>query len=145
MAHHPQCDGMIERLKCTFKTELQKQAVKFGTEQDIYIPTESFVGLPLHSVYFCRRSYLQFGYGCQLPTEAALLSATTHQPININDYQEELVVTPSLARKMANQEVQHHYKCHIITNINMISHPPLLLNTRLVNGVCILPPEETEK
>ena len=37
-AHHPQCDGMIERLNRTFKAMLRKQAAKFGREWDIYLP-----------------------------------------------------------------------------------------------------------
>ena len=31
-AHHPQCDGMIERLNNSLKAMLWKQAAKFGTE-----------------------------------------------------------------------------------------------------------------
>ena len=36
MPHHLQCDGMIERLNCTFKMMLRKQAAKFGKELDVY-------------------------------------------------------------------------------------------------------------
>ena len=37
-AHHPQCDGMIERLNHTFKSTLRKHTVKFGADWDTYLP-----------------------------------------------------------------------------------------------------------
>ena len=37
-AHHPQCDGMIERLNRTFKSILRKHSAKFGAEWDTYLP-----------------------------------------------------------------------------------------------------------
>ena len=37
-AHHPQCDGMIERLNHTFKSMLHKHTAKFGADWDTYLP-----------------------------------------------------------------------------------------------------------
>lgn len=37
-AHHPQYDGMIERLNRTFKSMLRKHTAKFGAERDTYLP-----------------------------------------------------------------------------------------------------------
>ena len=36
--HQPQCDEMIEGLNRTLKGMLRKQAAKFGTEWDTYLP-----------------------------------------------------------------------------------------------------------
>ena len=113
-AHHPQCDGMIERLNRTFKSMLRKQAVKFGAEWDTYLPGAlwAYRNTP-HSSTDEKPSYLLFGYDCRSPTEATLLPATLHQPVDINDYREELVVMLSSARQMAakaNQEAQRRYK-----------------------------------
>ena len=112
--HHPQCDGMIERLNRTLKAMLRKQAAKFGTEWDTYLSGAlwAYRNTP-HTSTGEKPSYLLLGYDCRSPTEAALLPATPHQPVNINDYREELVVMLSSARKFAakaNQEAQHRYK-----------------------------------
>ena len=78
--------------------------------------TRSFVGLPQHSAYIflvVRNPLLLFGYNCHPPNETALLPASSYQPVNINDYCEELVVMPSLVSKMvakANQEAKRCYK-----------------------------------
>ena len=36
-AHHPECDGMVERFNRTLKTMLRKHAAKFGSQWDEYI------------------------------------------------------------------------------------------------------------
>ena len=59
------------------------------------------------------RNPVIYCYDCRSPTQAALLPVSSYQPVNINDYREELVVMLSSARKMAakaNQEAQRHYK-----------------------------------
>ena len=113
-AHHLQCDGMIERLNRTFKTMLRKQVAKLGKEWDAYLPGAlwAYRNIP-HTSTGEKPSYLLFGYHCRSPTEVALLPASSYQPVNINDYREELVVMLSSVRKMAakaNQEAQRRYK-----------------------------------
>ena len=34
MAHHPECDGAVERFNRTLKTMLRKQAAKYGAQWD---------------------------------------------------------------------------------------------------------------
>ena len=41
-AHHPQCDGMVERFNRTLKTMLRKLAATFGSQRDRYLT----VGIP---------------------------------------------------------------------------------------------------
>ena len=63
-------------------------------QSGIYLPTRSFVAYwntPYTSIGE-KPSYLLFGYNCYSPTEEALLPAASHQPININDYREEIVL-----------------------------------------------------
>ena len=113
-AHHPQCDGMIERLNCTFKSMLHKHSAKFGAGWDTYLPGALWAyHNTLHTSTGEKPSYLLFGYDCRSPTEAALLPATSHEPVDISDYRKEFVVMLSTARKMAaqaNREAQHRYK-----------------------------------
>ena len=84
---------MIERLSRTLKVMLWKQAAKFGTEWDTYLSGAfwAYRNTP-HTSIGEKPSYLLFGYDCCSPTEAALLLTTPHQPVNIGDYREELVV-----------------------------------------------------
>ena len=113
-AHHPQCDGMIERLNRILKALLRKQAAKFGAQWDTYLSGAlwAYCNTP-HTSTGEKPSYLLFGYDCHSPTEATMLPTTPHRPVNISDYREELVVMLSSARKFAakaNQEAQCRYK-----------------------------------
>ena len=103
-AHHPQCDGMVERLNRTFKSMLHKHSAKFGAEWDTYLPGVlwAYRNTP-HTSTGEKPSYLLFGYDCRSPTEAALLPATSHESVDISNYRKELVVILSTARKMAAQ------------------------------------------
>ena len=75
--HHLQCDKMIEGLNRALKTMLQKQAAKFGTEWDTYLPGAlwAYCNTP-HTSTSEKSSYLLFGYDYRSPTEAALLPTT---------------------------------------------------------------------
>ena len=96
--HLPQCDETIERLNRTLKAMLQKQAAKFGTEWDTYLPGALWEYHNTPHTSTCEKpSYLLFGYDCRSFTEAALLPTTPHQPVNISDYREELVMILSSA------------------------------------------------
>ena len=37
MAHHPQCNGLVERFNHTLKTMLRKKVAKFGVQWDTYL------------------------------------------------------------------------------------------------------------
>ena len=66
-----------------------------------------------HSSTGEKPSYLLFGFDCHSPTELALVPTTSHQPVDISDYREQLVEMLSLARTMAakeNWEGEHKYK-----------------------------------
>ena len=93
---------------------LRKNSAKFGAEWDTYLPGAlwAYRNTP-HTSTGEKPSYLLFGYDCRSLTEAALLPATSHEPVDISDYRKELVVMLSTARKMAaqaNREAQRRYK-----------------------------------
>ena len=57
--------------------------------------------------------FLLFGLDCKLPTEAALLPPEHPEPVNMEDYHEQLIVSLSSARKLAASSIQAalvHYK-----------------------------------
>ena len=86
-AHHPQCDGMIERLNRIFKAMLRKQAAKFGSQWDTYLPGAlwAYHNMP-HSSTGEKPSYLLFSFDFRSPTEATLVPTISHQPVDISDY-----------------------------------------------------------
>ena len=102
-AHHPQCDGMIERLNRTFKSMLCKHSTKFGAEWDTYLPGAIWAYRNTPHTFTGENPFIfyQFGYDCRSPNEAALLPATSHELVDISYYHKELVVMLSTARKMA--------------------------------------------
>ena len=105
---------MIERLNRTFKAMMQKQAAKFGSQWDTYLPGAlwAYHNMP-HSSTGEKSSYLLFGFDCRSPTKAALVPTTSRQLVDISDYREQLVEMLSSARTMAakaNREAQHKYK-----------------------------------
>ena len=73
-AHHPECDGAIERFNRTLKTMLRKQAARHGAQWDQYIHgvVWAYRNTP-HSSTKEKPSYLLFRMDCRSPTEAALL------------------------------------------------------------------------
>ena len=109
IAYHLQCDGLVERMNRTLKAILQKHTANFGNQWDTYLlgilwayrnmPHESTKEKPL---------YLLFGLDCKSPTETALLPPEHPDPVNIEDYCEQLILSLSSARKLA--AIQAHYK-----------------------------------
>ena len=69
-AHHPQCDGMVERFNRTFKTMLQKHVAKFGTQWDWYLHGVmwAYQNVP-HDSTGEKPSFLLLGVDCRSPTE----------------------------------------------------------------------------
>ena len=130
-AHHPQCDGMIETLNRTLNqccVNILPSLEQNGTPiyQELCGLTEIPHTLPLG------KSHLIFCLvmiDCRSPTKAALLPATLHhQPVDISDYREELVLM--LGKWQLKLTVRHNADI----NISMISHPPHLHTKLLVIG-----------
>ena len=71
-AHHPQCNGIIERFNRTLKTMLRKHVSKFGVQWDMYLSGVlwAYRNTP-HSSTGEKLSFLLFGFDCRHPTEAA--------------------------------------------------------------------------
>ena len=101
-AHHPECDGAVERFNRTLKTMLRKQAAKYGAQWDRYIHVVvwAYRNTP-HSSTREKPSYLLFGMDCRTPTEAALLPPKPLRTSEISDYREEMVIALPLARALA--------------------------------------------
>ena len=51
-------------------------------------------------------SFLLFGLDCKTPTEAAFLPPAQLQVADVDDYRQELVVSPSFARELAAKSIQ---------------------------------------
>ena len=116
-AHHPQCNGMVERFNRTLKTMLRKHVSKFGMQWDTYLSGAlwAYRNTP-HSSTGEKPSFLLFGLDCRHPTEAATLPTTSPNATEVTDYREELVLNLSSARALAaktiskaqqNQRVQY--------------------------------------
>ena len=113
-AYHPQCDGMVERFNRTLKSMLRKHAAKHGAQWDTY----------LHAVLWAYRntphestgekpSFLLYGHDCHSPTEAALLPPGGMEPVEVEDYREEMVLALSEGRALAVRSIrkaQQRYK-----------------------------------
>ena len=69
------------------------------------LPVWSTVGLSQCSSFLNRRepSFLLYGFDCRHPTEAVLLPPKSLGPTDVSDYHEELVLSLSSARALANK------------------------------------------
>ena len=103
-SHHPQCNGMIERFNRTLKTMLRKHVSKFGVQWDTYLygVLWAYRNVP-HSSTGEKPSFLLYGFDCRHPTEAALLPSKALGPTDVSDYREELILSLSSARALANK------------------------------------------
>ena len=113
-SHHPQCDGMVERLNRTLKTMLRKYAAEFSTQWDKYLPGAlwAYRNLP-HDSTGEKPSFLLYRIDCRTPTEAALLPTHVMEPTEVSDYREELVLSLSTAWRIATEAIrtaQANYK-----------------------------------
>ena len=113
-AHHPECDGAVERFNRTLKSMLRKQAATHGAQWDQYLHgiLWAYRNTP-HTSTGEKPSYLLFGMDCRSPTEAALLPPKSLKITNLSDYREEMVMALSTARALAlkaSQKSQQHYK-----------------------------------
>ena len=113
-AHHPQCNGVIERFNRTLKTMLRKHVSKFGVQWDTYLSGVlwAYRNTP-HSSTSEKLSFLLFGCDCRHPTEAATLPSKSLKLTDVADYREELVLSISTARALAAKstlKAQEHQK-----------------------------------
>ena len=106
-AHHPQCDGMVERFNRTLKTMLRKHVAKLGTQWDRYLHGVmwAYPNVP-HDSTGEKPSFLLLGVDCRSPTEAALLPPHDLEVTEVSDYREEMVLSLSTARKMAAESIR---------------------------------------
>ena len=101
-SYRPQTDGLVENVNRTLRAMIAKHAHKFGPEWDVYLqqllfayrvkPHESTGEAPFHLLY---------GQDARLPTETALSRPMTPYQVDVSDYQSELVVGLSEARRIA--------------------------------------------
>ena len=105
-AHHPQCNGMVERFNRTFKAMLRKHVSQFGMQWDTYLSGVlwAYHNTP-HSSTGEKPSFLLFGFHCRYPTEAATLPTKRLNATDITDYREELVLNSSSARTLAAKSI----------------------------------------
>ena len=105
-AYHPQCNGMVERMNRTLKTMLRKHAVKFGPQWDNYLSGVlwAYRNTP-HEITKEKPSFLMFGLDLRSPTEAALLEPDVIHPTDIQDYRQELILSLSSARELAEASI----------------------------------------
>ena len=100
-SHYPQCNGMIERFNHTLKTMLRKHVCKFGVQWDNYL--YGLIAMFLIPQQERNLPFLLYGFNCHHPMEAALLPPKSLGPIDVSDYHEELVLSLSSARALANK------------------------------------------
>ena len=107
-AHHPECDGMVERFNRTLKTMLRKHASKYGNRWDRYLfgVVWAYRNTP-HDSTGEKPSFLLFGTDCRTPSEAALLPPNPMENTSVEDYREEVIQTLSTARRLAADSIQN--------------------------------------
>ena len=107
-AHHPECDGMVERFNRTLKTMLRKHASKYGNQWDRYLfgVVWAYRNTP-HDSTGEKPSFLLFGTDCRTPSEAALLPPNPMENTSVEDYREEVIQTLSTARRLAADSIQN--------------------------------------
>ena len=123
-AHHPQCNGMVERFNRTLKTMLQKHASTFGSQWDRYLPglLWAYRNVP-HDSTNEKPSILLLGVDCRTPTEATLLPPHPIEATEVTDYREELVLSLATAREIATETIraaQARYKQSYDRNLREI-------------------------
>ena len=106
-AYHPECDGMVERFNRTLKTMLHKHAARFGNQWDCYLSgvVWAYRNVP-HESTGEKPSFLMFGMDLRTPTEAALLPPAPVEPSDVDNYREEVILSLSSARKLAEESIQ---------------------------------------
>ena len=106
-AHHPQCDGIVERFNNTLKTMLRKHAATFGSQWDQYLSGAlwAYRNVP-HDSTSEKLSFLLLGIDCRTPTEAALLPPNELEATEVANYREEVMLSLSTARQLAAESIR---------------------------------------
>ena len=110
-AHHPECDGMVERFNRTLKTMLRKHVSKYGKQWDRHLfgVVWAYRNTP-HDSTGEKPSFLLFGTDCRTPSEAALLPPHPVEETSVEDYRENVIQTLSTARNLAAKSIQDAQK-----------------------------------
>jgi len=93
---------------------LRKQAAKFGVQWNQYLSGVlwAYHNTPTHSSTGEKPSFLLFSFDCRSPMEAALIPTKPLKPTNITDYREQMMLSLSSARKLAEQTNKEAQKCY---------------------------------
>ena len=88
-------------------SQLCKRVTRFGAQwdKDLSAILWAYWNMP-HETTGKKPSFLLFGWGCRLPTEAVLLPAEDVTPTSVSDFREELILNLSLARKSALESIR---------------------------------------
>ena len=107
-AHHPECDGMVERFNRTLKTMLRKHAAKFGSQWDEYIAgaLSAYQNVP-HDNTGEKPSFVLLGVDCRTPTEAALLPPQELEATEVSDYRQKVVLSLSTADSIRTAQARY--------------------------------------
>ena len=89
------------------KTMLRKHAARFGNQWDRYLSgvVWAYRNVP-HESTGEKPSFLMFGMDLRTPTEAALLPPAPVEPGDVDNYREEVILSLSSARKLAEESIQ---------------------------------------
>ena len=106
-AYHPECDGMVERFNRTLKSMLRKRAAQYGVQWDRHLSAAlwAYRNTP-HETTGEKPSFLLFGWDSKSPTEAAFMPPHDTTPTVVADYREELMLSLSLARESALENIR---------------------------------------
>ena len=93
---------------------LRKHVSKFGVQWDTYLSGVlfSYRNIP-HSSTGEKPSFLLYGFDCRHPSQAATLPAKPISLTDVNDYREQLILSLSSARNLAEKSItraQQHQK-----------------------------------
>ena len=93
---------------------LRKHAAKYGMQWDTYLHAMlwAYRNTP-HENTGEKPSFLLFGHDCHSPTQAALLPPRVIEPVEVEDYREEMVLALSEVRALAVRSIrkaQQRYK-----------------------------------
>ena len=86
---------------------IRKHVTQFGKQLDQYLPglLWAYRNTP-HESTREKPSYLLLGMDCRSPTEADLMPPSELRPVNVDDYQEELILSLSSAHNTAAESIQ---------------------------------------
>ena len=86
---------------------LRKHSARYGNQWDHYLPgvLRAYRNTP-HDSPGEKPSFLVFGFDLKIPTEAAKLPPRDLDPIRIEDFREEMLLSLSSARQLAVESIE---------------------------------------